>query len=57
MGDVCDHCNEIAYALGNVNGDAFGDDYTPIIDVADILALSDHLEAPRQTQVDVPGMW
>ena len=44
VGDVCDHCNEIAYALGNVNGDAFGDDYTPIIDVADILALSDHLE-------------
>ena len=43
VGDVCDYCNEIAYASGNVNGDAFGDDYTPIIDVADILALSDLL--------------
>ena len=44
VGDVCDYCNEIAYASGNVNGDAFGDDYTPIVDVADILALSDLLD-------------
>ena len=44
IGDVCDYCNELAYTLGNVNGDAIGEEYTPIIDVADILALSDLLE-------------
>ena len=44
VGDVCDFCNELAYTLGNVNGDAIGEEYTPIIDVTDILALSDFLE-------------
>ncbi len=44
LGDVCDFCNELAYTLGNVNGDAIGEEYTPIIDVTDILALSDLLE-------------
>ena len=34
----------MAYTLGNVNGDAIGEEYTPIIDVTDILALSDLLE-------------
>ena len=41
IGDVCDPCNALAAVLGNVNLDASGDDYIPIIDVADILALSD----------------
>ena len=43
IGDVCDPCNGLVYVLGNVNGDASGDDYIPIIDVADVLAFSDLL--------------
>ena len=43
VGDVCDPCNALAAVLGNVNLDASGEDYIPIIDVADVLAFSDLL--------------
>jgi len=43
VGDVCDPCNALAAVLGNVNLDASGEDYIPIIGVADVLALSDLL--------------
>ena len=43
IGWVCDPCNDLAFVLGNVNGDASGDAYIPIIDVADVLAFSDLL--------------
>ena len=43
VGDVCDPCNQLVNILGNVNLDASGDDYIPIIDVADILAFTDLL--------------
>ncbi len=43
IGDVCDPCNALAAVLGNVNLDASGEDYIPIIDVADVLAFSDLL--------------
>ena len=43
IGDSCDPCNNLVYIPGNVNGDANeGDD--PIIDVIDILGLSDYLD-------------
>ena len=43
IGDVCDPCNALAAVLGNVNLDASGEGYIPIIDVADVLAFSDLL--------------
>ena len=43
VGDACDPCNALAAVLGNVNLDASGEDYIPIIDVADVLAMSDLL--------------
>ena len=43
IGDVCDPCNALAAVLGNVNLDASGEEYIPIIDVADVLAFSDLL--------------
>jgi len=43
VGDVCDPCNALAAVLGNVNLDASGEDYIPIIGVSDVLALSDLL--------------
>ena len=43
VGDACDPCNALAAVLGNVNLDASGEDYIPIIDVADVLAFSDLL--------------
>ena len=43
IGDACDPCNDLAFVLGNINGDASGEDYIPIIDVADVLAFSDLL--------------
>ena len=43
IGDACDPCNALAAVLGNVNLDASGEDYMPIIDVADVLAMSDLL--------------
>ena len=43
IGDACDFCNDLVNALGNVNLDASGEDYIPIIDVADVLAFSDLL--------------
>ena len=45
IGDACDPCNGLVYVLGNVNGDA-NEGYQPIIDVMDVLALSDYLENP-----------
>ncbi|MEE3188356.1 MAG: Omp28-related selenoprotein, partial [Candidatus Neomarinimicrobiota bacterium] len=45
IGDVCDPCNGLVYVLGNVNGDA-NEGYQPIINVMDVLALSDYLENP-----------
>ena len=43
IGDACDFCNDLVNALGNVNLDASGEDYIPIIDVTDVLAFSDLL--------------
>ncbi len=43
IGNACDPCNALAAVLGNVNLDASGEDYIPIIDVADVLAMSDLL--------------
>ena len=45
IGDACDPCNGLVYVLGNVNGDA-NEGYQPIINVMDVLALSDYLENP-----------
>ncbi|MBI89623.1 MAG: hypothetical protein CMG60_05995 [Candidatus Marinimicrobia bacterium] len=44
IGDICDPCNGIVYVPGNVNGDA-NEDNDPIIDVIDVLALSDYLDS------------
>ena len=41
IGNVCDPCNELVNIIGNIDLDAYGDDYQPIIGVNDILALSD----------------
>ena len=43
-GDACDACNGLVNVPGNVDLDASGDDFEPIIGVTDILALSDLLE-------------
>ena len=44
LGDACDACNGLVNIPGNVNLDALGEDYTPIIGVDDILSFSDILE-------------
>tara|TARA_B100001250_G_C19698864_1_gene743871 strand:- start:164 stop:1171 length:1008 start_codon:yes stop_codon:yes gene_type:complete len=44
LGNACDACNELVNIPGNVNLDAYGSDFVPIIDVSDILALSDLLD-------------
>ena len=41
IGNLCDSCNELVNIIGNIDLDAYGDDYQPIIGVNDILALSD----------------
>ena len=43
LGDSCDPCNNLVYIPGNVNGDA-NEGNDPIIDVIDILGLSDYLD-------------
>ena len=43
IGDVCDPCNNLVYIPGNVNGDA-NEGNEPVIDVIDILSLSDYLD-------------
>ena len=43
LGNACDPCNALVAVLGNVNLDASGEDYIPIINVADVLAMSDLL--------------
>ena len=43
IGDACDFCNNLVNTLGNVNLDASGDNYIPIVDVMDILTFSDLL--------------
>ncbi len=43
IGNVCDPCNGLVYVSGNVNGDA-NEGYQPIIDVFDVLFLSDYIE-------------
>ena len=43
IGDSCDFCNNLVNTLGNVNLDASGEDYIPIINVVDILTFSDLL--------------
>ena len=43
IGDACDYCNDLVNIVGNVNLDASGEDYVPIIDVVDILSLSELL--------------
>ena len=42
IGDVCDPCDGLVYIPGNLNGDV-NDDYNPVIDVSDLLFLSDHI--------------
>ena len=44
LGNVCDGCNGLVNIVGNINLDAEGDDFTPIIGVEDVLAFSDLLE-------------
>ena len=46
LGNACDPCNELVNVPGNVNLDANGLDYNPIIDVADLLVFSDLLDNP-----------
>ena len=43
LGNACDPCNALVAVLGNVNLDASGENYIPIINVADVLAMSDLL--------------
>jgi len=43
IGDACDPCNGLVYVPGNVNGDA-NEENEPIIDVLDVLGLSDYIE-------------
>ena len=43
-GDACDACNGLVNIQGNVDLDAHGENFTPIIGVADVLALSDILD-------------
>ncbi len=43
LGNACDPCNALVAVLGNVNLDASGEDYIPIINVADVLTMSDLL--------------
>ena len=45
VGDICDACNDLVFVLGNINGDA-NEGYQPIIDVIDVLLLSDQIENP-----------
>ena len=52
IGDICDPCNGLVYVLGNVNGDA-NEGYDPIVDVIDLLALSDYLEDPVYNECQV----
>ena len=44
IGDSCDSCNDIANVPGNVNIDANGTEFDPIINVIDILAFADLLD-------------
>lgn len=44
LGNACDPCNGLVNILGNVDLDALGSDFSPIIGVSDILAFSDLLE-------------
>jgi hypothetical protein len=44
IGDVCDFCNDIVNISGNVNLDALGEEFEPILNVMDILAFSDLLD-------------
>ena len=44
IGDACDSCNDIANVPGNVNIDANGTEFDPIINVIDILAFADLLD-------------
>ena len=42
IGDVCDPCDGLVYIPGNLNGDV-NSDYNPVIDVSDLLFLSDYI--------------
>ena len=44
IGDACDLCNNIANVPGNVNIDANGAEFEPIINVIDILVFADLLD-------------
>jgi len=44
LGNACDACNSLVNIVGNVNLDANGEEFSPIIDVSDILAFSDLLD-------------
>ncbi len=41
IGNACDPCNGLVNIIGNIDLNAIGDEYVPIIGVNDILALSD----------------
>ncbi len=43
IGDACDPCNGLVYVPGNVNGDT-NEENEPIIDILDVLGLSDYIE-------------
>ncbi len=44
IGNACDACNSLVNIPGNINLDASGEEYEPIVDVCDILALSDIID-------------
>ena len=44
IGDACDPCNNLVYIAGNINGDINITDGTPLVDIFDILTLSDHIQ-------------
>ena len=45
IGDICDPCNNLVFVLGNINVDA-NEDNQPIINVIDVLLLSEQIENP-----------
>ena len=49
IGDYCDPCDNLVYVMGNISGDTdeFGE---PVIDIFDILKLSDYLTNGYSTE-------
>jgi hypothetical protein len=44
IGNACDPCNSLVNIVGNVNLDSSGEEFDPIINVSDILMLSDIID-------------